>query len=138
MLLVGATAMSEFEYYEAIMMSVELSALASMNFLAIVAMYLIAAYVAGKQLPRSIAVGTSLIYTMFVIPPFVGSLGNMNRGHDLGVQAQAIFPESVVFQGTAIPLEAYLVLFGVPMLIGWMGSIYFMHSYIRNQQLRDS
>ena len=130
--------MSEFEYYEAVMMSVELSALASMNFLAIVAMYLIATYVAGRKLPRSIAVGTSLIYTMFVIPPFVGTVGNMNRAHDLGVEAQAIFPESVLFQGSAISFEAYFVLFSVPMFIGWMGSIYFMHSYTRNQQLRDS
>ena len=130
--------MSEFEYYEAIMMSVELSALASMNFLAIVAMYLIAAYVAGRKLPRSIAVGTSLIYTMFVIPPFAGSLSNMNRAHQLGAEAQAKYPESIWSQGSDISLEAYLVLFGVPMFIGWMGSIYFMHSYTRNQQPRES
>ena len=129
--------MSEFEYYEALMMSVELSALAAMNYLAIVAMYLIAAYVAGNKLPRSIAVVTTLIYSMFLIPPFVGTLGNMRRAFQVGGEAQMVFPESVLFggAGSVVTFGAYLLLFGFPMIAGWIGSIYFMHKYARNEQL---
>jgi len=130
--------MSEFEHYEALLMSIELSVSASMNFLAIVAMYLIAAFVAGKKLPRSVAAGTSVIYTMFLIPPFVGWFGNLRRGFDLGILAKTNFPDSALFSGSVLPFEAYVTLSSIPMFMGWLGSIYFMHSYIRKKQRVDS
>ena len=126
--------MTEFQYYEAIMMAVELSALAAMNFLAIVAMYLIAAFVIGSKPPKSIAVATSLIYTMFLIPPLVGTAGNMNRAFRIGGEAQTTYPDSVLFEsaGSVVTLDAYLLLFSIPMIAGWLGSIYFMHKYVRS------
>jgi len=106
---------------------------ASMNFLAIVAAYLIAAYVAGKKLPRSVAVGTSLIYTMFLVPPFTGMAGNLRRVYDLGNHLEVNFPESVLSTSSGTSFEAIVILFGIPMIVGWLGSIYFMHGYIRSE-----
>jgi hypothetical protein len=123
--------MGEFEIFEALMMSMELSVLASMNFLAIAAAYLIAAYVAGKKLPRVVAVGTSLIYTMFLVPPFNGMIGNLRRVHALGSHLETEFPDSLLITSGTVPFEATVLLFGLPMIVGWLGSIYFMHAYIR-------
>ena len=129
--------MSEFEYFEAFVMSMELGALASMNFLAIFAMYLIAAYVAGRKLPRSVAVSTSVIYTMFIVPPFGGTVGNFSRAKDVIVQSRADYPESVLFPVPEHPFEAFLALFVIPMLLGWLGSLYFMHGYVRSTTCKE-
>ena len=130
--------MGEFEIFEALMMSIELSVVASMNFLAIAAAYLIAAYVAGKKLPRGVAVGTSLIYTMFLVPPFTGMAGNLRRVYDLGNHLEANFPESVLSTSSGISFEATVILFGIPMIVGWLGSIYFMHGYIRGEKYENA
>lgn len=66
--------MSEYETFQAMMLSLDMAVVASMNFMAIVFAYLVAAFVTGKSLPKSVAVGTSFIYTIFLIPPLLGVL----------------------------------------------------------------
>ena len=123
--------MSEFEMFEALMMSVEISVLASMNFLAIMVTYIVAAYVAGKQIPASIAVGTSIIYTMFLLPPLSGVIGNLSRAYEIGGLLTATYPDSPVAVDANIPLEVILIFTCIPLIAGWLGSIYFMHMHIR-------
>ena len=126
--------MSEFEAYEAFMLTIEMSVLASMNFVAIVFAYLVAAYVAGKALPRNIAIGLSFVYTIFLVPPFVGCLGNLSRAFDGGAYLTTQFPDGWASQGSFVPYGVYIVLFGLPMLAGWMGSLYYMHKHIRGKE----
>jgi len=130
--------MSEFELFEALIMSVEVYVLASMNFLAILVAYIVAAYVAGKDIPTPVAVGTSLVYTMFLIPPLSGVIGNVSRTYDLGSHLQAQFPDSPLAAGAGVPLEITLSLFCIPMIASWLGSLYFMHLYIRREATSDN
>jgi len=71
--------MREYETFQAIMLSLHIAMVASINYMAIVFAYLVAVFVTGKSLPKSAAVGTSFIYTIFLIPPFSSVLGNLNR-----------------------------------------------------------
>ena len=126
--------MSEFEIYDAMMMSIDMSVTASMNFVAIVFAYVVAAYVAGKSLPRNVALGTTTAYTLFLVPHFLGMLGNLRRNYDGVVQLQAEYPESWTLIDDPIGFAPLALLFAIPMFVGWLGSIYFMHGYVRRSQ----
>jgi len=126
--------MSEFEIYEAMMMALDLSVTASMNFVAIVFAYVVAAYVAGKSLPRNVALGTSTAYTLFLIPPFAGTLGNLDRNYDGALHLQAEYPESWMLIDDPMGFAPIAFLFAIPMILGWLGSIYFMHGFIRSKK----
>ena len=126
--------MSEFEIFEAMMIAMNLAVTASMNFVAIVFAYLVAAFVAGKSLPRGVAIGTSLIYTVFLIPPFNGTINNLRRVYDGDVVIRATYPESWLVPSDPTSFELLAFLFAFPMLAGWLGSLYYMHLYTR----RDS
>jgi len=123
--------MTEFEAFEVIMMSTDMGATASMNFVALVFAYLVAAFVAGKSLPKGIAVGTSAIYTIFLIPPLNGVIGNFTRVYEGDRYMRLTFPETWVIQPEPLSMEILISLFTFPMLAGWLGSLYFMHFYIR-------
>ena len=126
--------MTEFEMFEALMMSVELAATASMNFLAIVIAYLVASYVVGRELPREIAVGMTVFYTLFLLPPFSGTYGNLARVYEIGTELLSTYPETVLASEGDLQSAGYLVaLFLVPMFAGWLGSIYFLHGHIRGR-----
>ena len=124
--------MSEFEIYEALMMTTEMGVFASMNFVAIVFAYLVAAFVTGKSLSRTVALTLSATYTIFLVPHFVGCLTNITGAYDAGVYLSATFPDSWAATGASIPMAVLLALFGVPMLLGWIGSLFYMHGYIRS------
>jgi hypothetical protein len=102
-----------------------------MNFVAIVFAYLVAAYVAGKSLPCNIAIGLSFIFAVFFVPPFMGTLDNLRRAFDAGACLTSQFPDSWAAQSSVLPFVLYAVLFGVPMIAGWLGSLYYMHVYVR-------
>jgi hypothetical protein len=129
--------MTEFEIYEAFMSTLEMSVLASMNFVAIVFAYLVAAYVAGQSLSRNVAIGLSIIFTVFLVPPFMGTLSNLRRAFDAGAYLTSHFPDSWAAQGSVLSFEVYVVLFGVPMIAGWLGSLYYMHRYVRGSAQAD-
>jgi hypothetical protein len=126
--------MSEFEMFEALMMSIELAVVASMNFLAIVIAFLVASYVVGKELPRSIAVGMTICYTLFLLPPFSGTYRNLTRVYEIGEILLVTYPDTVLSTRGDLQSATFLVaLFLVPMFAGWLGSIYFLHGHIRGK-----
>ena len=130
--------MSEFELFEALMISVELSVLASMNFLAIMITYIVAAYVAGKELPTSIVIGTSIIYTMFLLPALSGVFGNLRRAYEIGSVLTTNFPDSPLALGANISFEAVITFTCIPLVAGWLGSLYYMHSHVRGNHGQDA
>ena len=112
-------------------MSSDMGVTASMNFVALVFAYLVAAFVAGKSLPKGIAVGTSAIYTIFLIPPFNGVIVNFIRVYDGDQYMRLTYPDTWTIPSEPLSMEILMFLFTFPMLAGWLGSLYFMHFYIR-------
>ena len=136
-LVLASGIMTDVELFDALMRSTELAVLASMNFLAILVAYLVAAYVAGRRIPGAVAVGTSIVYTMFLIPPFSGLVGNLRRAYDLGSVLHSQFPDSPLAGDAVVPFYVSVALFGVPMTASWLGSLYFMHLYMRGKEGAD-
>jgi hypothetical protein len=123
--------MTEFEAFEAMMMSTELGVGASMNFVALVFAYLVAAFVVGKSLPKGVAIGTSAIYTIFLVPPLNGVVANFARVYEGDRFIRSTNPDSWLLPADPLSLPLLVSLFVFPMIAGWLGSLYFMHFYIR-------
>jgi len=121
--------MTEFENMEAIFMSAELGVVASMNFVAILFAYLVAAHFASRDLPKLVKVGTSVIYTLFQMIHFNGMIGNMIRADKGSAYMSEHYPENWANIDGSLPLEGVLFLMGLPMVLGWLGSIYYMHFF---------
>jgi hypothetical protein len=130
--------MTEFETVEAATIYLELGVGASMNFVTILFAYLIAAHLVGSTLPKLIAAGISLIYTMFQIIHFGGMIGNMQRAAAGGEFLAREYPNSWAVIADVLSLETALVLIGLPMLLSWLGSIYYMHFYVRRKEQADA
>ena len=130
--------MTEFETFEAIMLALDMAVTASMNFLAIVITYLVAAFVVGKSLPRSVAIGTSAIYTLFLIPPFGGTIGNLRRTYEGGLHLQSEYPDSWTILIVQSNPDVIIYFFAIPMFVGWLGSIFYMHRIVRSEIRRVS
>lgn len=84
-------------------------------------------------MPRAVALGVSLIYTLFLLNPFAGLNGGMTAYLSLTSAAFEQFPHSSYFRGA--PNEAFnrLMVLTAPIL-GWFASLAYMHAWIR----RDS
>lgn len=130
--------MKEVEIFETLMMSVELSAFMSVNFLAVFVVYIVAAYVLGRKVTGTMAVSMSTVYSLFLIPPFIGVIGNLRRAYDLGNYLRNMFPDSPLATESPMSFELSAMLFVVPMMVAWVGSLYFMHAYVRGKQGRNA
>jgi hypothetical protein len=107
-----------------------------MNVTAIVFAYVLTAYFAGSQLPRIWAIGISLCYTLFVTPVFIGCITGIGVTISLVNAYISNFPGGTLIDNYALirqspDLVASLVL--IPIVAGWLGSILYMHMYIRKQ-----
>jgi hypothetical protein len=130
--------MTEFESYEAAMLALEMSVSASMNFTGYVFAYLVAAHVVGKSLPRNVAIGMSIIYTMFLVVPFSGAISNLHSSYEAHNQILEHFPDSWTIIESLIPFQVLAFLWGLPMLVGWLGSVYYMHGFARSENKTDA
>lgn len=116
----------------------DLAVLASMNFVAIVFAYLVAAFATGERLPRPVAIGVSIIYSIFLVPHFSGCLGAIDRAFSAGAHLSTSFPGSWATAGPPLPMEVQFAFFGIPMLLGWIGSLYYMHFYLRSVEKQET
>jgi len=124
--------MSEFELTQLISGATESLKSDAMNFVTLVFAYVIAAHLAGAKLPRKVAVLLSATYSLFQLAPAGGVIFDARRSIAFAERLFAEFPDS--------PLPrpsfgfAFIVLLAVgPLLLGWLGSLYYMHGIVRSK-----
>ena len=122
--------MSEFEYYQAVKIASSAIPGASMNFVYLVFAYIVASYLAGKELPRLIAVGASIVFTLSLIGPLAAVVIGVGQSTDLTLEYQLVFPEGTLFRVNVNSVFAYVVTI-TPLFVGWLASVLFLHCYIR-------
>ena len=122
--------MTEAEYLEIMEMVYVNIPDASMNFTACVFAYIAAAYFAGAKLPRLIAVGTSIVYTLYLLGPFLGVFLGSLRWLKVCNAYQNDFPNTVLNTPISNP-ELMVTITCSPLIIGWVASLLFMHLYVR-------
>ena len=126
--------MTEAEVIELIHLSEASTAQNVMNLTAIVFAYLLTAYFVGGKLPKSWATGISFCYTIFVIPVFIGCVTSHRVTVTLTSFYESTFPDGVLVHNyeayTQVPAAAAILIL-LPVIIGWLGSLLYMHKYVR-------
>ena len=127
--------MSELEYGELLALIAQGM---NTNFLIITSVmfaYVVAGHLVAAQLPRPIVVGTTVIYCFFMLAPFLGYFWDYARIHALSIQYHEEYPGGFVVYKT----ESWGVWLTVlPMLLGWLGSVYYVHFHVRSALRRDT
>jgi len=127
---------SESEIIELILLSVGETAQTVMNLTAVVFAYVLTAYFVGSQLPRVWAIGISLCYTLFLTPMIVGCITSVSVATSLVSAYLSNFPGGVVADDYAVYGKSPLLILSlvlIPVAVGWLGSLLYMHNYIRKE-----
>jgi hypothetical protein len=125
----GDRKMSELEYGELLAL---MSQGMNTNFLVITSVmfaYVVAGHLVAAQLPKTIAICTTIIYCLFMFAPFLAYSLDFARIHALSVQYHEEYPGGFMVYKT----ESWAVwMTALPMLLGWLGSVYYVHFHVRS------
>ncbi len=96
--------------------------------------YFVAGHIAGKDLPRIIAVSMTLIYSIFLFAPLTAYYARFEAANSIVREYYLAYPG-----GWAVPQASSLLLpnaIGILIVIGplflfWFASIYYVHFYVR-------
>ena len=99
-----------------------------MGFLSAIVAYVVAAHFVGKSLPQIVAIAISFTYSLFLIGPALGVYGAINRISFIRAQYFLAYPDGSAFSPGNTGL---LVLALIPLVVGWVGSLLYLHAYVR-------
>ena len=99
-----------------------------MGFLSAIVAYVVAAHFVGKSLHQIVAIALSFTYSLFLIGPALGVYGAINRISFIRAQYFLAYPDGSAF---APGNTGLLVLALIPLAVGWVGSLLFLHAYVR-------
>jgi len=126
--------LSESELIELLVLSQSETAQNVMNLTAIVFAYVLTAYFVGAQLSRGWAIGVSFCYTLFIVPIFVGCSMGVQLTSALSTSYVADFPNGSALDIYLVYVEAPVlsqILILAPIGVGWLGSLFYLHLYVR-------
>ena len=92
--------------------------------------YVVSCHLAGKSLPRIVAILLSSIYCLFLVGPFIGYWAEFSR---MSALSQAYFEEYPNGLAVAPPIgDSFLIGMSMPpMFLAWIGSVLYLHLHIR-------
>lgn len=123
--------MTEFEFLEAVYLASDSLATSAINFFTIFLAYVIAAHFAGKGLSSVVAGFVSIVYSLFLVGPSIGIIRGTEAAQNLTIQYHMQYPDGVLFPSANVGLSLLLVFTLGPPLMGWVGSLVYMHVVIR-------
>ena len=125
--------MNEFEYHALALESWSVVGSSVMDFVTILFAYSIAAHLAGDKLPRFFAWFLTLTYSFALLGPCWGIYKPITFVFALTEQYRIAYPDGWGFRGGTSHALILAVIF-VPLLIGWLGSIAYMHWHVRRRE----
>jgi hypothetical protein len=129
--------MTEIDFVEIQLMAILGIDAVAINFLTVVFAYVVAAYVAGQKLSRITAILLSTVYTLWLVGPLLGMVTFLDTAVINVTEYQILFPSGGRLPRGLGSTVGYVLTLG-PLITGWIGSLLFMHVYIRNKTRGNS
>lgn len=128
--------LTEFEYFQAVMIVAEGL---SMSFIALTTIffaYVALSHFAGKDLPRNVAISISALYSVMSIQMIFNWWMVLTTQFEICFLYAEYYPGTVLAPACSIEPPAsgiplLRIVSTVPIVICWIGSIWYMHRYIR-------
>lgn len=122
--------MTEFELIEVSVLVVEGFSNAGMNFVTVVFAYIAAAHFAGEKLSKTAAVSISIIYSLWLLGPLSVFLGYTELGNQTAAEYERLYPDGYAKSEQSNQIATMSLIFA-PYILGWVGSLVYMHGYVR-------
>ena len=131
--------MTEYELVDLSMSGLAHLAISAMGFITVFSGYVIVAFVAGNRLPNGIAWCLTGVYSLFQLSPIWGVVAGLNRINRSTTEYVATYPDGVAFgtDPTGVTGVAIALTF-LPFMVAWVGSVLYMHAYVRRQAESDA
>jgi hypothetical protein len=122
--------MSEFEFLEAGVLYLERILDSTINLIAVISGFLVAAHFVGQQMTKAVSVSLSLVYSIFVLIVLTTLVTFTSAYTDVIVQYQAAYPDGWVHPNELrrAPLAVWATF---PLVVVWVGSLYYLHFVVR-------
>ena len=123
--------MGEAETLEIFYMQAQVLQSMGMDALSIFFAYVICTHLVGKNLSRPIAVGLTIIYSVFFGGQLVGIFATTGQLSATAYTYMAAFPENPYgFDSSALSTMGFVSGL-LPLVCGWIASVLYMHAYVR-------
>ena len=128
--------MSEYELVDLALSSLGHLGTSALYCTTMIFAYLVAAYIIGTKLPQGILWFLTFVYTTALISPLYGMRAGISAYNNTVREYVASYPDGLAFIRSAssmisVPVE-YLTF--LPILLSWLGSVAFMHFYMRRRR----
>ena len=122
--------MSEFELVEIIYLTRQQISTLFTEASSVTFLYILVAHFAGKNLPTTIAIGLTSLYTLFLLGPLGAYVAINFEQQATSLEILDKYPDNILALGV-LPTWGILILGLGPYLLAWAGSIFYMHRHIR-------
>ena len=123
--------MSEAETLEILYAQQQAAATAGMDALSIFFAYVVCAYLVGGQLSKTIAVGVTVLYSVFIVSPLLGFLNYIMQMTATMKHYVAAFPANPYGFDPVVSETVTLGLTLFPLACAWVASVLYMHLHVR-------
>lgn len=97
--------------------------------------YIVAGHLVARSLSRNVAIGFTSLYCLFAIGPISGYITNLLQLIRIVKEYVAMYPEGwVVFSIGTQNATASAIIVAAPVFLGFIGSIYYVHFYVRSDR----
>ena len=122
--------MTEYEFLEAGVLYFERILDSAMNLITVVFAYLAASHFVGERLPRAVAVGLSTIYSLWIVMTIASIATFLDSALNVQVEYRSEYPGGWVYSREP-RFGLWLIGSLLPMLLAWIGSLYYLHFVVR-------
>ena len=123
--------MTEIEFAELWFMAAETSYNSHAMLVTSIFAYLLAGHVAGKSIPKGVAVGLSTIVSIYGLTTLASILGSVAHLKTISTNYHQTFPGGFAVPPLEYDLSHLLILTATPTVLIWLGAIYYIHFFVR-------
>lgn len=123
--------MSEYELLDLILGAGDSMVSTGLALLTVLFAYVVAAFAAGARLSRTAAISISVLYSLWYMGPLLAFISSLDFLLRTAEEYRSMFPEGYAVVSDPPNRLLRLTTSAGPYILGWLGSLVYMHLYVR-------
>ena len=125
--------MTEYELMDVILSAGDSMASTGLALLTVLFAYVVAAFVAGARLSRTAVISVSVLYSLWYMGPLLAFISSVDFMLRTVEQYRLMYPEGYAITSDAPNRLLRIATSAGPYVLGWLGSLVYMHLYVRRE-----
>lgn len=123
--------MTEIEFAELWFMAIESGYNTHMMLITSIFAYIVAGHFVGKTVTKGIAVGLTVVFSIFSLNTLLNVFGNVMHLKLISAHYYESFPHGYAVPPVNMSLGLIITVTAAPTIIIWVGAIYYLHFHVR-------